>query len=584
MPFPAPPPAVPATSLAEVDTAIERLYAQKDAWIAVPVAERVRLLERCVDSIVAVSDRWADIGARIKGVAATDVLAGEEWVAGVLPTVRNARLLAEALRAGGEPRPPVLRTRADGQVVARVHPSNLMERLMFTGVTADVWIEKGKAPTQGAIYRDKANAKTEGRVCLVLGGGNVSSIPAMDVLYKLFVENEVVLLKMNPVNEALGPVIEDALRPLVVAGVLEVVSGGADVGAHAAEHPKVGALHVTGSDRTYDAIVWGKNPAERARRKESGTKVNERSFTAELGCVTPVLVVPGPWSASDIRFQARHVASMVTQNASFNCNAAKVIVTARGWLQREEFLDALHDELRKTAARKAYYPGARDRHRAFLEKYPDAMVLGAVPSDALDEVVPWTAIPDVPSDAGGYALTNEAFCGVVAEVTLDVAEKEDGILRERDAGGPSPVRFLERAVAFANERCWGTLSCCLLVHPVTEHEHPEAVARAIADLRYGGIGVNVWPGLIYGLVTPSWGAYPGHRAEDIQSGTGVVHNAFLFDHPEKSVVRAPFRIRPTPAWFSDHKNLRELGQRLVAFEAKPSWGAFLGVVRAAIRG
>jgi hypothetical protein len=110
------------------------------------------------------------------------------------------------------------------------------------------------------------------------------------------------------------------------------------------------------------------------------------------------------------------------------------------------------------------------------------------------------------------------------------------------------------------------------------------VLKAIADLRYGGIGVNVWPGVIYGLVTPSWGAFPGNRAEDIQSGSGVVHNTFLFDHPEKSVVKAPFRIRPTPAWFSDHKSLRDLGQRLVAFEAKPSWGAFFRVVRAALRG
>ena len=79
--------------------------------------------------------------------------------------------------------------------------------------------------------------------------------------------------------------------------------------------------------------------------------------------MTPVIVVPGPWSASDLEYQARHVAGMVAQNASFNCNAAKVIVTARGWLQREAFLDALHDELRKTRARKAYYPGAIARHR-----------------------------------------------------------------------------------------------------------------------------------------------------------------------------------------------------------------------------
>lgn len=581
MSFAAPPPGVPATPLGEVDAAIDRLHARKDAWLGVPLADRVRLLERCIDGIVVVAERWAEVGARIKGIAPTDVLAGEEWLSGVMPTVRNARLLAEALRAGGQRRPPLVRERPDGQIVARVHPATLMERLMFTGVTVDVWIEKGKPASQGAIYREK---KTEGRVCLVLGGGNVSSIPPMDALYKLFVEDEVVLLKMNPVNEAMAPILGEALRPLVDEGVLEIVTGGPEVGAHAAKHPEVGSLHVTGSDRTYDAIVWGADPEERAQRKKRGAKLNERSFTAELGCVTPVIVVPGPWSSSDIRFQARHVASMVTQNASFNCNAAKVIVTARGWLQREAFLDALHEELRKTRARKAYYPGARERHRAFLAQYPEAMVLGPAPSDAPDEVVPWTAIPDVSPEAGSYALENEAFCGVVAEVTLDLAENEGGMLRERDHGGPSVRRFLDRAVKLANERCWGTLSCCILVHPSTEDDHHEDVARAVADLRYGGIGINAWPGVIYGLVSPSWGAFPGHSADDIQSGTGVVHNAFLFDHPEKSVVRAPFRIRPTPAWFSDHKNLRELGRRLVAFEAKPSWAALAFVIGAAIRG
>jgi hypothetical protein len=124
----------------------------------------------------------------------------------------------------------------------------------------------------------------------------------------------------------------------------------------------------------------------------------------------------------------------------------------------------------------------------------------------------------------------------------------------------------------------------MLVHPATLDEHGDAVARAVADLRYGSIGVNVWPGVVYGLVSPTWGAYPGHTPEDIQSGTGVVHNAFLFDHPEKSVVRAPFRIRPTPPWFSGHENLLDLGRKLVAFEAKPSWRGLFRVAAAGAKG
>lgn len=570
------------SSLADVDAAIARLSGNKDAWIQVGIDERIRLLERCIAGTVEVSREWAELGARIKGLDPNEVLAGEEWVAGVMPTVRNARLLAEALRHGGQPKPVSTRRGPDGRVIARIFPANVMDRVLFGGFTADVWMEPGKPATQGAIYRE--SSKRPGRVCLVLGGGNVSSIPPMDVLYKLFVENDVVLLKMNPVNESLAGTIRKAFAPLVEKGVLEVVTGGADVGSHAANHPDVGALHVTGSDRTYDAIVWGATPEERATRKAKGEKKNAREFSAELGCVTPIIVVPGPWSERDIRFQARHVASMVTQNASFNCNAAKVIVTARGWLQREAFIDALHEELRKTPPRKAYYPGAQQRYRAFLEHYPEALVLGSVPQNDPDTVVPWTAIPDVSDAAGGYALTNEAFCGVVAEVTLDLADKRDGVVREHDVGGPSVERFLEKAVAFANDRCWGTLSCTMLVHPETAVDHHDAVGKAITNLRYGGIGINVWPGVVYGLVSPTWGAYPGHTAEDIQSGTGVVHNTYLFDHPEKSVVRAPFRIRPTPPWFSDHKNLLELGRRLVSFEAKPTWGGLVRVALAAMKG
>jgi len=387
----------------------------------------------------------------------------------------------------------------------------------------------------------------------------------MDFLYKLFVEDEVVVLKMNPVNADCGPHLERAFRPLIDLDVLAIVHGAADVGAHLSNHPQVDTLHVTGSDRTYDAIVWGANADEQKRRKTSKQRVNTRPFTAELGCVTPVLVVPGDWSASDLEFQARHIAGMVTQNASFNCNAAKVLVVAEGWSQRRAFLDCVDAELSKVPARKAYYPGAADRYRAFVDHYPGARVVGSRSEGA----VPWTVLPDVPAKEGEYALTNEAFCGVLAEVTLPATGAQD---------------FLRKATAFANDCCWGTLSCTVLIDGATEAANERALDQAVAELRYGGIGINCWPGIIYALVSPTWGAYPGHTPEDIRSGSGVVHNGLLLDHPEKSVVRAPFRMRPTPVWFPNHRNLKELGRRLVAMEEAPSWFRLPPVVVAALKG
>ncbi len=46
----------------------------------------------------------------------------------------------------------------------------------------------------------------------------------------------------------------------------------------------------------------------------------------------------------------------------------------------------------------------------------------------------------------------ENWCGVLQEVALPGTQGD-------------PEAFLEAAVKFANEECWGTLSCALMVHP-----------------------------------------------------------------------------------------------------------------------
>ena len=535
---------------AALDAAIEKLNTARDPWVKKPMTERIALLERCLAGVLRTAERWVIEACVVKGLDPTSPLAGEEWLAGPNATARYLRLLIEALRAGGAPRPPAMQKRGE-QLVARVFPNSVHDRAMLSGFTAEVWMAPGARATQGAFYRSPPE---KGSTCLVLGGGNVTSIAPMDVLGKLFVEGAVVLLKVHPVLERVGPMLEDALAPLVDAGVLAFAYGGADVGAYLAEHAGIDTLHVTGSDRTYDAIVWGQDEAERKRRKGDRTPKNTRPFTAELGCVTPILVVPGPWSAADMKYQAAHVAGMLSNNGSYNCSAAKVLVVARDWLQRETFLDEVRAALKALPSWRAYYPGSPERYARYCARYPDAEVLGPTG----EGVLPWTLLPKVKPDASELALSEEAFCGVLGVVTLDA----------KDA--PS---FLAAAVPFANDSVWGTLSTCLLVHPITADAHRAELDRAIMGLRYGGIGINCWSGVIYGLASPTWGAFPGNAPEAIGSGSGVVHNGFLFDHPQKSVVTGPFRMRPKPPWFPHHRTLLPLARLLLQAEAHPSFGA-----------
>lgn len=545
---------------AALEAEIARLAAQKDRWLAVEISDRMAYLSQCLQGMFAVASQWVKADCQAKGIDPNSVLAGEEWLSGPMTVVRHLRLYREALKAQGQPQLPKVYQRSNGQIVAQVFPSGWMEHLLWKGFRAEVWIQPGQPLSQGAVYRQKP---AQGRLALVLGAGNIASIGPLDALYKLFVEDQVVLLKLNPVNAYLRPFLETAFQALIEAGFLGIIEGDSAVGDYLCQHPQIESIHLTGSHHTHDAIVWGS--AEQRRRKETRQPRISKPITSELGCVTPILVVPGPWRQRDLRFQARQVASMVAHNASFNCTAAKVVITAKGWRQRQAFLAALRQELAAIPPRPAYYPGAQERYQAFLAQYPQAQPLRQPQPGTL----PWTLVPEVPAEQGEYALTQEAFCGVLAEVSLEAEAAPD---------------FLAQVVPFVNECVWGNLSCVVLVDPWTQKRYGTELDAAIAQLRYGAIGINAWTGVTYSLGVTPWGAFPGQSLENIGSGRGIVHNTYLLDFPQKSVLWAPFRIFPTPAWFATHRNLRQLGQRLTAFEAYPTWDKLLGLLLAALRG
>lgn len=560
--FPTAPEAMPATPTSELDAVVERLYARRAAWAQVPVHERIALLDRLLDGVIAGADEWGQLDGRAKGLWPGTPEAGEAASNGPIPTARMIRLLRQSLVGvrdrGVPPIPPDrLSERPDGRLVARVMPWDVWDRLGFMGYQAEVWMQPGVTranlrENQAAAYRE---LDFEGKVALVLGAGNQSSIPVLDAIHKLFVDNQVVVLKMNPVNEYLGPLFRRIFQPLVDQGWLEVVYGGAEQGAHLCRHEAVHTIHITGSDKTHDAIVWGPKD-EQAGRKDRGEPLLTKEISSELGNVTPIVVVPGPWTDREIAFQAENVATMVVNNASFNCIAGKVLVTPRDWDRRDAFLAAVRAALAKVPSRKAFYPGARDRWQSFVSAYGHAERL----SPEAEGTVPWTFIPDLDPEHEGPAFCVEPFCGVLHEVPL---------------AGRHAVEFLPRAVQFCNETVWGTLGITLLVHPSTRKDPAAeaALQEGLDDLRYGTIAVNHWSGFGYALGTTTWGAYPGHPLEDIGSGRGVVHNALLFDRPQKSVIYGPFMPLVKPMWWWNHRRMERYAHEIVKFQARPSlWG------------
>lgn len=556
----------------ELDAKITLLRDNKDRWATLPIREKITMAKRLIDTNIAVAERQIQAAIKAKQIPSDSPLVGEEWLGGPLITVRNLRLLVDSLEqiaSHGTPTldPNAVHVRPDGQTLVDVFPTDNWDKMLYKGFTAQVWMQPGVTPqnladTMAVFYK---RTQPSGKVALVLGAGNVASIGPLDVVYKLFVEGQVCLLKMNPVNEYLGPFIEEAFKEFFDQGFLQIAYGAGDVGAYLTKHDGIDEIHITGSDITHDAIVYGVGEEGKERKKNDDRLIDKR-ITSELGNVSPIIVVPGPWTQKDLDFQAANISTQLANNGGFNCNAARVIITHDAWNQRQPLLDALRKTLQKIPGRVAYYPGAEDRYETFLSANPTAEKVGK----SGQGILPWALIPDVPStDTDNICFTTESFCGVVSETSLSAKDTAD---------------FLNQAVDFCNNVLWGTLSASIIIHPETQKQLGQALENAIARLEYGSIVVNHWPALSYGLGVTTWGAHPGHTYNDIQSGIGVVHNTLLFDKPQKSVIYGPFRINPTPPWFVTNKNTPKIAQRLVTFEGKPSILNFAKLLPQVLRG
>ena len=564
---------VPPSSIEEMDNAISILRDHRDKWQELSLTEKIDILDESIREFGTILDRWVNLNLQAKS-AANDLYAqGMEWIGGPVVILRYLQGLKRALsdiHKSGTPQfsGPVT-TRPNGQVVAQIYPSSLYERIVTPGVTAEIWMEPGVQvaelkSTQAVAYQ---GGKKPGKTVLVLGAGNVAGIPVNDTLYKLFVENQVVLLKMSPVNEYLGPLIEKTFHRLISNGYLRIVYGGPQEGHYLCHHPGIDEIHMTGSDKTFDAIVFGGGDEGRKQKEKKQPLITKR-FTSELGNVAPAIIVPGPWSPADLEYQAEQIVSHLTDVAGFSCSRTRVILTHQNWPQKAVFLDHVRNVMATVPLRTAFYPGAKNLYQHFVDAHPSAEKFGKPNENQL----PWTLIAGTdPANKDDICFTQESFCPVIAETSLEANNIPE---------------FIDHAVEFANATLWGTLSATIIVHPqsLRDSKVAQAVERAIENLRAGVVVINGVPSMAWAMATPPWGSFPGNDIHDIQSGAGHTHNVFMFSRPEKTVVRVPFRMMPKPIWFNSQKRVyADVTKKVAHYDLKPAWWKIPGIVIAALK-
>ena len=564
----------------DLDKAINILNTNKDNWVNLPISEKIPLFKSLSSKTSSVAKDWVDAAVKAKSINVNSPLSGEEWTSGPWALIYGAESMVGTLKAlDNGKNPPIgkIRSRPDGQLVANIFPYNIYHHLLLSGIRAEVWMQKNvnKDNFDDHIAQVYKSNSQNGSVSLVLGAGNVSSIPPLDVLDRLFAHLSVSILKMHPVNDYLKDIFEKIFEDFISAGFVQIVSGGADVGKYLCNHEEIDHIHITGGAKTYNSIVFGSGEEGEKRKNQGEIQIN-KTITAELGCVTPIIVVPGPWSKADIKYQAENIATQKLHNASFNCIAGQVLVLPQSWNLSNDLLEEVKSTISSTKLREPYYPGANDRHDAVKQTYGNC--------EQIDKNGSFSRLLVTDLDyksSNEYLFNNEVFVGALAQTFLP---------------GESPKDYLLNTIKFCNEKLWGTLGANIIIHPKTIKELGPDLENIISELKYGSIGINTWCAMAFLTAECTWGAFPGHTANDIQSGNGVVHNTRLFDKPEKTVVYAPFspfprnllkgemHMFPKPPWFITNKQAHNVSRRFTYFQAKPGPFHLPGLFFDALRG
>ena len=126
-------------------------------------------------------------------------------------------------------------------------PNKFIEKLTFPLLNAEIRFSKSMNFDQINEYRGfKQRIGTDsGSVTLILGAGNVSSIPFLDTIFHLVANRSSIILKLNPVNDYLNPVFQKVFHEFIERGFISVVNGDIPTSKYLTEHRSIDAIPVS---------------------------------------------------------------------------------------------------------------------------------------------------------------------------------------------------------------------------------------------------------------------------------------------------------------------------------------------------
>jgi len=398
-----------------------------------------------------------------------------------------------------------------------------------------------------------------GSASLVLGAGNQNFLALVDVLERVFVHGECVLLKHHPLRPFLLAPYGCILRPLLEEGIVAMtLDAGIPQTTLLVKHPLTAHVHITGSEGAYNAIVAAVAAAGKGPGKSGGNNA-ECGVTGELGCATPWIVSPGHWTDAELANGAKLIATAKKTNGGCNCLSAQVVVLPSAWPLKERFVKELEGELARQRTWPAYYTQATERADAMFQHAESRSSSSS--GGGSDKGTNWVQRvegSDRVSKASAKDDTVLVHCGVAADGDYSsLTQPFDNHCLTNEAFGPvlalvevsgggedsTPSTWLAKASAFANsDQVCGSLSCSLLAPKSLDRA---AVDACCAKLEFGTVGVNCWSLFGYLAITfgGTWGAHPSTSAAGGshghgRSGRGRNGNLFGVEHVAKTVVTA----------------------------------------------